>query len=120
MVVLVSLWVTDNGNKWIIAIVQWLSICISPGVVQVIYHSHSNVIHISKHSLGIEWQDFLHQNIIFLVYLTLFSSLKLATAGLKVHGEKELHVNKLKSLKVAQVKDVMDDDEDDGVCDVEW
>ena len=35
--------------------------------------------------------------------------------------------NKLKSLKVAQVKDVMDDDEDDGcdgvcdgVCDVAW
>ena len=31
--------------------------------------------------------------------------------------------NKLKSLKVAQVKDEMDDDEDDGcegVCDVAW
>ena len=27
--------------------------------------------------------------------------------------------NKLKSLKVAQVKDEMDDDEDDG-CDVAW
>ena len=34
-----------------------------------------------------------------------------------------LSENKLKSLKVAQVKDVMDDDEDDGcngVCDVGW
>ena len=32
-------------------------------------------------------------------------------------------LNKLKSLKVAQVKDEMDDDEDDGcdgVCDVVW
>ena len=32
-------------------------------------------------------------------------------------------INKLKSLKVAQVKDEMDDDEDDsceGVCDVTW
>ena len=36
-------------------------------------------------------------------------------------------LNKLKSLKVAQIKDVMDDDEDDGcdgvcdgVCDVAW
>ena len=30
-----------------------------------------------------------------------------------------LHVNKLKSLKVAQVKDEMDDDEEDG-CDFVW
>ena len=30
-----------------------------------------------------------------------------------------LCINKLKSLKVAQVKDEMDDDEDDG-CDVAW
>ena len=35
----------------------------------------------------------------------------------------EISGNKLKSLKVAQVKDEMDDDEDDdceGVCDVAW
>ena len=67
-----------------------LSLFISPGVVQVIYHSHSNIIHISKHSLDVEWEDkFLHQNIIFLVYLTLFSSLNLATAGLKQYQEKK-------------------------------
>jgi len=33
--------------------------------------------------------------------------------------QKGCHKNKLKSLKVTQVKDEMDDDEDDG-CDVAW
>ena len=35
------------------------------------------------------------------------------------HSHPNIWKNKLKSLKVAQVKDEMDDDEDDG-CDVVW
>ena len=40
-----------------------------------------------------------------------------------VRKHSHVSLNKLKSLKVAQVKDEMDDDEDDGcegVCDVAW